>query len=123
MENKNIKSSLKLGFWGLITGFCNGLFGSGGGMIAVPALKKYASAETKKSHATAIAVVLPITVVSIFRYAGFCKLDYATLVAVIAGGISGSVTGAILFKKISSRILTIAFGVVMLITAVRLVAA
>ena len=123
MENKNIKSSLTLGLWGLITGFCNGLFGSGGGMIAVPALKKYASAETKKSHATAIAVVLPITVVSIFRYAEFCRLDYASLGAVIAGGISGSIAGALVFRKISSRILTIVFGIVMLITAVRLVAA
>ena len=121
MENKNTKQNVTLGFMGFITGFCNGLFGSGGGMMAVPSMEKYTCAEPKKAHATAIAVILPLTVVSIFRYMSFCTIDIRTLSAVVSGGVLGSVAGAFVFKKISSRLLCRCFAWVIIITAVRMV--
>ena len=44
---------------GIAVGICNGFFGSGGGMIAVPMLEKGGS-EAKKAHATSIAITLPL---------------------------------------------------------------
>lgn len=52
---------------GLITGLANGLFGSGGGIIAVPMLKK-SGITTKESHATSLALTLPLSIVSCFFY-------------------------------------------------------
>ena len=63
MEGKQIKSiALGMGI-----GATNALFGGGGGMLAVPALKLLGHAE-KQAHATAIAVILPVSALSFFWY-------------------------------------------------------
>ena len=51
-------SFIKSGAFGGIIGFLNGLLGAGGGMVAVPVLKK--EMDTKQAHATSIAVIIPI---------------------------------------------------------------
>lgn len=53
---------------GVITGLCNGLFGAGGGMVAVLTLNKLCKMPAQKAHATAICIMLPLTVVSIAVY-------------------------------------------------------
>ena len=53
---------------GLVTGFANGLFGSGGGTIAVPAMEKLLKTKTHMAHATAIAIILPLSVLSALIY-------------------------------------------------------
>ena len=49
-------------------GFVNGFFGGGGGMLLVPLLEKVLKCPVKKSHATAIAVILPISIASAITY-------------------------------------------------------
>ena len=53
---------------GAATGAANGLFGGGGGMIAVPLLRAQ-GLEEKRAHATAIAVILPVSLLSFLLYA------------------------------------------------------
>ena len=53
---------------GLVTGFANGLFGSGGGTIVVPAMERFLKVEEHKAHATAIAVILPLSLLSLGVY-------------------------------------------------------
>ena len=53
---------------GLVTGFANGLFGSGGGTIVVPAMERFLGEEEHKAHATAIAVILPLSLLSLGVY-------------------------------------------------------
>ena len=48
---------------GVVTGFCNGFFGGGGGMIVVPMLVLLLKLSPKKAHATAILIILPISVI------------------------------------------------------------
>ena len=50
---------------GAVTGAVNGIFGSGGGVVAVPMLNG-AGIEAKKSHATSLALTLPLSVISAF---------------------------------------------------------
>ena len=57
------KSSFKLYLLGFITGLINGVFGSGGGMIIVPALVFLVGLEDYKAHATAISIILPISII------------------------------------------------------------
>ena len=57
---------------GIITGLANGLFGSGGGIIAVPMLKK-SGLSTKEAHATSIALTLPLSIVSSIFYYNIIK--------------------------------------------------
>ena len=53
---------------GLITGVVNGLFGSGGGTIVVPSLIFIIGLEEHVSHATAISIILPLSIISTIIY-------------------------------------------------------
>ena len=52
---------------GLVCGVANGLLGAGGGMVAVPMLQKSGLSEVK-SHATSVAVILPLCLLSAVFY-------------------------------------------------------
>jgi len=56
------KSALVLG--GVVAGFINGFLGGGGGVVIVSLLLSVLKLDQKKSQATALLVILPLTVVS-----------------------------------------------------------
>ena len=56
---------------GLAAGLINGIFGGGGGMIVVPMLVHLLKCLPKKAHATAILIILPLSLVSGIFYAAF----------------------------------------------------
>jgi len=112
---------IKKALIGSVTGILNGLFGSGGGTVAVPAMEKFLGVEEKKAHATAIAVILPLSVVSLFIYLGKVDVDWGRLLAVAAGGVAGGYIGAIVLQKISGRWLHIIFGIFMFMASVRMI--
>lgn len=99
---------------GVLTGFCNGFFGAGGGMLAVPALEKYAEFPTKEAHATAILIILPLSIVSLVVYflRGFAW-DHGFF-WVVPGGILGSIVGAKLLGKLSGKWIRQLFSLAML---------
>lgn len=118
-----MKEKFKLIIWGCVTGFVNGMFGSGGGMIAVPVMEKYFNTPVHKAHATAIAVVLPLSVVSITRYASFANVRPKILFLACAGGVIGSFAGAKFFKRFAGAKLKKLFALVIIFAAVRMVIA
>jgi iron complex transport system substrate-binding protein len=65
-EKKPLGKVLTAGI-GFLVGVLNGFLGAGGGMLAVPLLKKQGLAQ-KQAHATAIAVIFPLTLVSAAVY-------------------------------------------------------
>lgn len=119
MRDKN--KFFKTAIIGVVVGLCNGLFGSGGGTVVVPAMEKFLDMEEHKSHATAIAVILPLTVVSavLYIYKGF--FDFSLAWQVSLGGVVGGAIGAFLLKKISAPLLRKIFGVFIMAAAVRMV--
>ena len=78
---------------GSLVGFVNGLFGGGGGMIAVPALQKTGLQE-KNAHATALLVILPVSALSFLFYAFGGFLESAVLIPTAVGVFFGGVLGA-----------------------------
>ena len=118
---KNKKNLLLVAVGG-ITGFVNGFFGGGGGMIVVPMLTLLVKLEEKKAHATAIAVILPITLVSvvIYLFNGAARLNLAQTIFTAIGVTVGGVIGALLLKKLNNATLVKAFAVVMLAAGVKL---
>ena len=99
---------------GIAVGICNGFFGSGGGMIAVPMLEKGGS-EAKKAHAT-----LPLSIISGLVYFKGGSLDFSQAVKFIPLGLAGAAVGAMLMKKLSNSLLKRIFGALMIIAGVRI---
>lgn len=114
-----IKNNLLTAVSGLAVGIVNGLLGAGGGMIAVPLLKKLGLSQ-KQAHANAVAVILPITVLSAVLYLikGYVRLSDCLIF--IPGGLLGSLIGTYFLKKISPRWLKRIFGGFMVYAGVRL---
>ena len=103
----------------IVIGFINGFFGGGGGMLCVPMLEKIGSLPTKKAHATAIPIILPITIASAVVYiinGYFVAKVFSVGIGVIVGG----VLGALMLKKLPPIVLSIAFSVLMIIAGIRM---
>ena len=104
---------------GVFVGAINGLFGGGGGMIAVPILSIVLKKPTKISHATAILIILPITVVSMVVYLIKGYFEPVETVVVGAGVVVGGLLGALLLGKLKSKVIGLIFSALMFIGGVR----
>lgn len=115
IKSKNIKVVVS----GLLIGVVNGLFGAGGGIVAVPILSKM-GLEKKESHANAVAVILPISVLSAVLYfmKGYVAIPDA--LPYIPTGIIGALLGTYSLRKISPLWLKRIFGVFIIYAGVRL---
>lgn len=98
---------------GIFSGFVNGILGTGGGTVVVPCIE-WLGTDTKKSHSTAIAIILPITVVSAFFYLKQGNVDIKSTIILSVSGCAGAVLGAKFLKKIPPAYLKITFGISMI---------
>lgn len=117
-KNKSM-NKIKNAFFGFLTGVVNGMFGSAGGIIAVEFLKKN-KIETKKAHATSIAVILSISLFTSVLYYMKGQLDIKTAYQYMIGGFLGAITGCFVLKKMPVDLLRRIFGFVILIGAGRM---
>ncbi len=116
LKNKN---NMVIAVFGLLIGLVNGLLGAGGGIIAVPLLKKI-GLDQKSAHANAVAVILPITILSAILYLVKDYVSVLDALIYIPGGIIGSLIGTYILKKISPILLRRIFGGFMVYAGVRL---
>ena len=63
-----MQAKAKYAVSGALAGAVNGLFGGGGGMVLVPLLSGWCGMEGKRSFATCVAVILPLSAVSAAVY-------------------------------------------------------
>lgn len=125
-ENLNASENVKINvlltvFFGALVGLVSGLFGGGGGMIAVPVLTGMLKKPQKVAHATALLVILPITIISSVLYSVFGNFDVKVVPLTTLGVILGGVLGAICLKKFSNSVVRIIFSIVMLAFGLRLI--
>lgn len=104
---------------GLGIGIVNGLLGAGGGMIAVPILKKMGLSQ-KEAHANAVAVILPICVLSAVLYITKDYVNLSDALVYIPTGLLGAVLGTYCLRKISPLWLKRIFGAFMVYAGIRL---
>ena len=104
-----VKEKWKELLCGVAIGSANGLFGGGGGMLAVPLLQK-TGLDAPHAHATAILVILPVSAFSflLYAYRGFC--DFSVLIPSAIGVTVGGVLGAKLLGKLPVKYISVAFA-------------
>lgn len=100
---------------GLVSGFLNGLFGSGGGIAAVLLLRALEPDE-RRVHATATLLMLALSAVSLGLYAAYGQVDWRSGLRFVPGGLAGAALGALLLRKIRPAGLRRLFGAVMVIS-------
>ena len=103
-----------------VVGFVNGFFGGGGGLICVPTLEKVYKLPTKKAHATAVAVMLPLSVASSIVYIINNSINFNICASVTFGVLVGGLIGAVFLKRFSGRVVRWIFIIVLFSAGVRM---
>jgi uncharacterized membrane protein YfcA len=105
---------------GLAGGIGSGLFGVGGGVILVPLLVTFLGLTQQASHGTALAVALFTAPAALIQYARTGHVDVSWSLTLALGSVIGAPLGARWAHATSEKNLRRAFGVLLLILAVRL---
>ena len=121
LEDYNKTSPFILLLLGAVIGFINGFWGGGGGMLCVPTLTYIVGLEEKKSHATAILIMLPLCIASFVIYLINGYLNIQTTLIVGGGFIVGGLAGAYFLKKINNVVLKLIFSFVIIAGAIWLI--
>ncbi len=108
-----IKKNIFAVIGGLLVGFINGLLGAGGGIILVP-LMELLGVKGKKSHATTLAAIVPLSIISycIYLYNGRVSLS-APLPYLLPGAIGAMIAGVIMVG-IDIKWLKLIFGALLI---------
>lgn len=93
---------------GLAVWFANGFFGAGGGMLAVPVLTFIMGLEEKKAHATALLIILPLSIISSLIYGKSVSIG-DNFLEILLGVLIGGILGALLLKKLNTASLVVSF--------------
>ena len=104
---------------GLGVGLLAGLFGVGGGILAVPALGLLLHLDQHTAEGTSLAMILPTTALAAYRYARRGSVRWQAALAVGLAALVTSFLAAHLALGLSSRLLRLLFGLFLLVTAAR----
>ena len=107
-------------FFGAFIGAINGLFGAGGGMLAVPVLSFAGKLDGRRSHATAILVMWPLCLASTVVYALSNTVDFAVLISTLIGVFVGGIIGAKLLGLLNENLLFFVFYALMLLAGFKM---
>lgn len=120
MSEKNWVKKILFVIFGVIIGFVNGFLGSGGGTMAVTALLTVGGLNQKNAQATALLVILPVSVVSAVVYLVNGAVDIEKTVFSTIGIVAGGGLGAVLLNKLQSNAVKLIFALILLAAGVKM---
>jgi len=109
-------------FLGLVSGFINGLFGSGAGMLVLPGLISIYGFDSKKARGTSLFILIAVSVITAFFYVQNIP-DYQALWFITVGGVLGGILGANYVKKVPDKYVRLTLAVIMIISGIRMLLA
>lgn len=105
---------------GVAVGLINSLFGAGGGIIAVPILKKNGLTQ-KEAQATSVSVILPLTAITAVIYYFQGNLQINDALVFVPVGFVGALLGAFVLNRTSNRVLQTFFALFMIWAGLRMI--
>ncbi|MGN0819987.1 MAG: TSUP family transporter [Christensenellaceae bacterium] len=107
--------------FGSVIGIISGFFGGGGGMMVVPVLEGVYLLDEKRSHATAMFIILPISIFAGIVAFFVFKPHWVKLLAVSLGVSVGGAIGAIMLKKLKSEFIGYLFTALVFIASLKMI--
>lgn len=118
---KQKRQTTKYVITGALAGLANGFFGSGGGLFLVPLFTRWLKMEQRKAFATSVAVIFPLSIVSIVVYFFKGSIDFFAALPYLLGGLAGGLISGKIFGKISVTLLRRIFGILIVYGGIRAV--
>ena len=112
------KCGLILG--GVVAGFINGFLGGGGGVIVVTLLLTLLKLNQKYAQATALLIILPLTVVSAVVYLLAGNVDWEVALYTTIGVVAGGALGALLLKKLNCNWVKLLFALLLVAGGIKM---
>ena len=106
---------------GVVSGALAATLGIGGGVIFVPALVVIAGFEQQLAQGTSLAIIIPTTLIAAIVHAKAQRVDWPNVVRLSAGGIVGSLAGAVTALSVDELLLRRMFAVFLVVMAIRMV--
>lgn len=114
-----MKSKLRIIITGACAGAVNGLFGTGGGMVLVPLLTILTDLEEDAVFPSSVSIILPVCIISLLFSENVGKLTFMTILPYLLGSAAGGILCGIWGKKIPTKWLHRALGILILWGGVR----
>lgn len=111
---------IKTFLYGISIGIVNALFGAGGGLVAVSAFKNIGYSQ-KKAQASAIAVILPLCIISSFVYHIKGYYNISDALPYLPFGLLGAYFGVKWLKKLPDKYLKKVFALFLIYTGIKMI--
>lgn len=105
---------------GLVVGFASGVLGVGGGFLLVPALVLLLAIPLAVAVGTSLLAIILPAISGAVAYAALGSIDWTALAATVPFGVLGALYGARLAVRLPEPALRVAFDVVLLAGAAKL---
>lgn len=103
---------------GLMAGAFSALFGVGGGTVMVPMLVLWRGFDEKKATGTSLLAIVIIAAYAVISYALFGTVDWVTGLLIGIPAVLGVIFGTWIQQRITDRVLSGMFAVLMLFIVV-----
>lgn len=110
----------KLVTLGIVAGIFGGGLGLGGGFIMVPLLV-LVGFGTHRAHATSLAAIVLIAIAGAISFGASGEIDILAGATIGIGGVAGSALGAGVMNRVSARVLSITFLVIISLASMRMI--
>lgn len=120
MKSADLKGKIMTVACSLAAGVLNGFLGGGGGVIVVTLLLSQFQLTQRKAQATALLVILPLTVVSAVVYIVLGQVEWLETLYITIGVVLGGVAGAFLLNKLNDRAVKFVFSVILIFGGVKM---
>jgi uncharacterized membrane protein YfcA len=107
---------------GLCAGLVSGTLGLGGGIVFIPALVLLLGFEQKSAQGTALAVMVPMTLVGALRYWRNPEIDMSLtiILLIVLGALVGALAGTEIAYRLPNQVLRKVFAVFLVVVAFRM---
>jgi len=112
--------TLRAGALGVFAGVVSGLFGVGGGVIAVPGLVLWMGLDQRRASATSLATIVASAGAALLLFGTASSVDWTAAGYLLIGAVVGAWVGARFLDRVPTAVLTWTFAGLMLVAAARL---